>query len=106
MDSARLKRRASRIAAAVLAGMMSLGGAFGKNSSQQSSSQQAANRHDKAGVWIMVFDPQGALVPGAEVRLIDSSGKQTYAKTSDSDALFFPRSPVETIYSLLKHRDF
>ena len=88
-----LKRRASRIAAAVLAGMMSVGVAFGKNSSQQSSSQQAANRHDKAGVWIMVFDPQGALVPGAEVRLIDSSGNQTYAKTGNPDPLFFPPLP-------------
>ena len=41
----------------------------------------------------MVLDPQGALVPGAEVRLIDSNGKQTYAKTSNSDPLFFPPLP-------------
>ena len=88
-----LKRRASRIAAAVLAAMMSIGVAFGKNSSQQSSPQQAANRQAKAGIWIMVFDPQGALVPGAEVRLIDSSGKQAYAKTNNSDPLFFPPLP-------------
>lgn len=88
-----LKRRTSRIAAVIMAAIMSVGVAFGKNNSQKSPSQQAANRHDKAGVWIMVFDPQGALVPGAEVRLIDSSGKQTYAKTSDSDPLFFPPLP-------------
>jgi len=88
-----LKRRASRIAAAMLAAMMSIGVAFGKNHPQQSSSQQAANRQAKAGVWITVLDPQGALVRGAEVRIIDSSGKQAYAKTSDSDPLFFPPFP-------------
>lgn len=88
-----VKRRASRIAAAIMAAMMSIGVAFGKNSSQQSPSPAAANRHAKAGVWIMVLDPQGALVPGAEVRLIDSSGKQAHAKASDSDPLFFPPLP-------------
>lgn len=88
-----LQQRASRIAAAMLAAMMSIGVAFGKNHSQQSPSQQVANHQAKAGVWITVFDPQGALVPGAEVRLIDSSGKQVRAKTSDSNALFFPPLP-------------
>ena len=88
-----LKQRASRIAAAMLAAMMSIGVAFGKNHSQQSPSQQAANRQARAGVWVMVLDPQDALVPGADVRLIDSSGKQVQAKTSDSDALFFPPLP-------------
>jgi carboxypeptidase family protein len=87
-----LKQRASRIAAAMLAAMMSIGVAFGKNNSQQSSSQPAANRQATAGVWIMVLDPQGALVPGADVRLIDSSGR-IYAKTSSSDLLFFPPLP-------------
>lgn len=88
-----LGRRASRITAAIMAAMMSIGVAFGKNHPQQSPSQQAANHQAKAGVWITVFDPQGALVPGAEMRLIDSSGKQAWAKTSDSDALFFPPFP-------------
>lgn len=41
----------------------------------------------------MVFDPQGALVPGAEVRLIDFSGKQVTARTIGSDPLFFPPLP-------------
>ena len=88
-----LRQRASRIAAAVLAAMMSIGVAFGKNKPQQSPSQQVANHQAKAGVWITVFDPQGALVPGADVRLIASSGKQLRAKTSGSDALFFPPLP-------------
>ncbi|HLK06514.1 MAG TPA: carboxypeptidase-like regulatory domain-containing protein [Candidatus Angelobacter sp.] len=73
--------------------MMSIGVAFGKNHSQQSPNQQAANRQAKAGVWIMVLDPQGALVPGAEVRLIDIIGKQVAARTSGSDPLFFPPLP-------------
>ena len=101
-----LKRRASRIAATMLAAMMSIGVAFGKNSSQQSPGQQAANRHDKAGVWIMVFDPQGALVPGAEVRLIDSSGNQTYAKTSYSDPLFFPPLPSGNYLLVIEAQGF
>jgi hypothetical protein len=87
-----LKQRASRIAAAMLAAMMSIGVAFGKNNSQQSSSQPAANRQAAAGVWIMVLDPQGALVSRADVRLIDSSGR-IHAKTSSSDPLFFPPLP-------------
>ena len=42
----------------------------------------------------MVLDPQGAIVPGAEVRLIASSGRPAaHAKTSDSDPLFFPPLP-------------
>lgn len=86
-----LRRRASRMAATALTAMMSIGVTFGKNNSQQSPSQQAANRQAKAGVWITVLDPQGALVPGAEVRLIGSSGKPAaHAKTSNSDPLFFP----------------
>jgi hypothetical protein len=88
-----LKRRASRFAAAIMAAMMSISVAFGKNNSQQSPNQAATNRQAKAGIWIMVVDPQGALVPGADVRLIDSSGKQAHAKTSDSDPLFFPPLP-------------
>jgi len=101
-----LKRRVSQIAAAVLAAMMSIGVAFGKNNSQQSPSQQAANHQAKAGVWITVFDPQGALVPGAEVRLIDSSGKQVYAKTGDSDALFFPALPSGNYLLVIEARGF
>jgi len=81
------------MAATVLAAMMSIGVAFGKKNSQQSPNQQAANRQAKAGVWIMVVDPQGALVPRAEVRLIDISGKQVAARTSDPDPLFFPPLP-------------
>ena len=89
-----LKRRASRIAAVIMAALMSIGIAFGKNNSQQSPSEAAANRHTKAGVWIMVMDPQGALVSGAEVRLIDSNGKQAaHAKASAYDPLFFPPLP-------------
>ena len=76
-----------------MAAMMSIGAAFGKNHSQQSPSQAAANRQAKAGIWIIVIDPQGALIDGAEVRLIDSNGRQTSAKTSASDALFFPPLP-------------
>lgn len=101
-----LKRRASRIASAVLAGMMSVGVAFGKNNSQQSPGQQAANHQAKAGVWITVFDPQGALVPGADVRLIDSSGNQTYAKTSYSDPLFFPPLPSGNYLLVIEAQGF
>ena len=87
-------RNASRIAAGIIAAMMSIGVAFGKSNSQQLPSQVAANRQAKAGVWIMVVDPQGALVPGADVRLIGSNGKlAAHSKTSDSDALFFPPLP-------------
>jgi hypothetical protein len=90
-----MRRRASRIAAAFMAAMMSVGVAFGKNNLQQSPSQQAANRQAKAGVWIMVVDPQGALVPGADVRLIGFSGKlAAHTKTSNSDPLFFPPLPT------------
>jgi len=90
-------RRASRLAAAIMAAMMSIGVAFGKNHSQQSPSQATTNRQAKAGVWIMVVDPQGALVPGAEVRLIGSNGKiAAHAITSSSDLLFFPPLPSGT----------
>jgi len=99
-------RRASRIAAAIMAAMMSIGVAFGKNNSQQSPSQAAVNRQAEAGVWIMVFDPQGALVPGAEVSLIDSSGKQARAKTSGSDPLFFPPLPSGNYLLIIKAPGF
>ena len=99
-------RRASRIAAAIMAAMMSIGVAFGKNNSQQSPSQAATNRQARAGVWITVFDPQGALVPGAEVSLIDSSGKQARAKTSGSDPLFFPPLPSGNYLLIIKAPGF
>jgi hypothetical protein len=86
--------------------IMSIGVAFGKNNSQQSPSQVTANRHAKAGVWIMVVDPQGALVPGADVRLIDSTGKQTQAKTSDADALFFSPLPSGNYLLVIKAPGF
>jgi carboxypeptidase family protein len=88
-----LRRQASRIAGAIVSAILSINVALGKNNSQQSPSQAATNHQAKAGVWIMVLDQQGALVPGAEVRLIDSSGNQVRAKTSGSDPLFFPPLP-------------
>jgi hypothetical protein len=101
-----LRRRASRIAAAMLAAMMSIGVAFGKNNSQQPPRQTAANRQARAGVWITVVDPQGALVGGAEVRLIDPNGKQTYAKASSSDPLFFPPLPSGNYVLVIKAPGF
>ena len=77
-----------------MAAMMSIGVAVGKNHSQQAPGQAATSPQSKVGVWITVFDPQGALVGGAEVRLIDSRGKlAAHAKTSGSDPLFFPLFP-------------
>lgn len=87
-------RRASRLAAAIMAAMMSIGVAFGKSHSQQPPNQAATNRQAKAGVWITVVDPQGALVLGAEVRLIGPRGKiAAHGRTSNSDPLFFPPLP-------------
>jgi hypothetical protein len=101
-----MRRSASRIAATVFAAMMSIGVAFGKNKPQQSPGQQAANHQAKAGVWIMVLDPQGALVPGADVRLIDSSGRQAQAKTGDSEPLFFPPLPSGNYLLVIKAPGF
>jgi len=101
-----LRRRASRTAAVIMATIMSMGVGFGKNNSQKPPSQQAANRQAQAGIWIMVLDPQGALVPGAEVRLIDSNGKQTYAKTSNSDPLFLPPLPSGNYLLVIKAPGF
>lgn len=87
-------RRASQIAAAIMAAMMSIGVGFGKNNSQQSPGQTSTHRQTKAGVCITVIDPQGALVAGADVRLIGSSGKlAAHARTSNSDPLVFPPLP-------------
>ena len=89
-----LKRRASSIAAVIMSVILGGGVAFCKNSSRQPPSDATANRYAKAGVWIMVMDPQGALVSGAEVRLIDSNGRQAaHAKASASDPIFFPPLP-------------
>jgi len=100
-------RNASRIAAGIIAAMMSIGVAFGKNNSRQSSSQAAANHQAKRGVWITVVDPQGALVPGADVRLIGSSGKEaTHAKPAIPMLSFSRRFPAAVIKSSSKHRDF
>jgi hypothetical protein len=102
-----MRRRASRIAAAALAAMMSIGVAFGKNNSQQSPNQAAANRQAKAGVWIMVVDPQGALVGSADVRLIGSSGKLVaHARTSNSDVLYFPPLPSGNYLLVIEAPEF
>ena len=78
-----MKRRASRIATAIMVAMMSIGVAFGKNHSQQLPNQAATKRQAKPGKnnnHNKTQNPQ-------------KKKPQVHAQTSDSDALFFPPLP-------------
>lgn len=69
-------RRISRITAAAVSALMSVGFATAAPKSQQHHEQQQAESHANApGIWLTVVDPQGALITNAKINLLDRKGK-------------------------------
>src|ERR1700686_2052770 len=69
-------RRVSRTVAAVLSAVMSVGFAVAGTKPQQCPPPASQNEHNEPGVAILVTDPQGAVVSGAEVILVRPDGKK------------------------------
>jgi hypothetical protein len=84
-------RRISRAAAAVMAAVMSTSFAYaGTKPPAQDSSQKATNYCQEPGIALVIFDPQGAVIPSAEVALADKAGKiKRRGKTNATGKLVF-----------------
>jgi hypothetical protein len=100
-----LVRRVSRIAGAALSAMMSLGTVFAQTASkpgQPAGSSQAAQK--MAQMSVTVVDPQGAVVAGAKVLLLDEHGKKRFAGLANSMglALFPGVSPGSYVLQIAK----
>jgi 5-hydroxyisourate hydrolase-like protein (transthyretin family) len=85
-------RRVSRIAAAVMTAMMSVSFAVAGTKAQQCPPPANQNEHKEPGVAIVVTDPQGAVVSGAQVALVKQDGKKKMKQkmgTTDSNGRLF-----------------
>jgi hypothetical protein len=80
-----LIRRVSRVAGAALSAMMTVGAAFGQTSAQpnpQKTNSQATPK--PAQLALTVVDPQGAILQGARVLLLDERSKTKVVIVTDS----------------------
>jgi len=71
-------RRISRITAAAVSALMSVGFATAYNppkSPQRHEPQQSESHANAPGIWLTVVDPQGALITNAQINLLDRKGK-------------------------------
>jgi Carboxypeptidase regulatory-like domain len=83
-----IARRVSRMTAAVLTAVMSVGFAFAGNK-QQPAQQQSTQTHNEPGVLVTVTDPIGAVVSNADVTLTDHTRKKKKAgRTNNAGQLF------------------
>ena len=84
-------RRISRAAAAVMAAVMSTSFAWaGAKPQAHDAPQKTRNYCQEPGIALVVFDPQGAVIPNAEVALADKAGKiKRRGKTNATGKLVF-----------------
>jgi hypothetical protein len=80
-----LKRRVARVAGAVLSALLSAGAAFARNSTSQNSPPAAESRQTQSGIVVQVVDPQGAVIPSAQIILRRS--KKDRLRRSKKDRL-------------------
>jgi hypothetical protein len=83
-----LKRRVARVAGAVLSALLSAGAAFARNSTGQNSPPAAESRQPQSGIVVQVVDPQGAVIPSAQIILRRSEKDRDLVQaqgTTDSD---------------------
>ncbi|HJX84538.1 MAG TPA: carboxypeptidase-like regulatory domain-containing protein [Candidatus Angelobacter sp.] len=103
-------QRVSRTVAAVLSAVMSVGFAFAGTKPQQSSQPATQNEHSVGGVFILITDPQGAVVSGANVTLVKQEDKKnTKPKTGTTDSsghLFLTAVPTGQYELEVKFRGF
>jgi len=72
-----MARRASRFASAMLTALMSVTAAVAKPKPPKPACECRQIEHQQPGVRLTVLDPDGAVIPGAEITLASKSGKQT-----------------------------
>ncbi|HLY99496.1 MAG TPA: carboxypeptidase-like regulatory domain-containing protein [Candidatus Angelobacter sp.] len=84
-------RRISRAATAVMAAVMSTSFTWaGAKPQAQDTPQKTKNYCQKPGIDLIVFDPQGAVIPNAEVALANKAGKiKRRGKTNAAGKLLF-----------------
>jgi hypothetical protein len=78
-----MARKASRFASAVLTACMSVTFAMAKPKAPKASCECHHIQQKDSGIRLAVMDPDGALIPGAEITLENKSGKETRAGSTD-----------------------
>ena len=74
-----MARKASRIASAVLTALMSVTMAGAKTKSPKPTCECRQIQQKDSGIKLSVTDPDGAVIPNAEITLESKSGKETLA---------------------------
>lgn len=86
-------RRMTKVAAAVLTALMSVNFAAAK-SKNQSCSIKSTNTQKQPGLWLQIMDQQGAVLPDAQVQLMEEVGQKTVSGSTDaSGALSLTKLP-------------
>jgi hypothetical protein len=94
----RLAKRVSKLGAAVFSALVSMNCAMAKTTTtgtatagsktQTQACQRAQAQEKSANILVVVTDPDGAVVPGARIALVDSAGKTRFkGKTDGAGAL-------------------
>jgi hypothetical protein len=104
-------RRISRITAALLAAVMSVSFAAAGTKPRPSTQPAAPSQHNEPGVAVLVIDPQGAIVSGAEVTLVkqESKNKKTKRKmgiTNSRGEIFLTGLPTGEYVLAVKAHGF
>ena len=79
----RLTKRVSRLGAAILSALVSMNYAIAKTKAQPQACQRVQTSEASANLVVVITDPDGAVVPGARLVLIDKSGKMKFKGRTD-----------------------
>jgi hypothetical protein len=95
-----LTERVSRIAGAVLSGMMAVMPVFAQSQASTHSANQAEAKEGQLGVDVTVVDPTGALVQNAKVTLCRCKGKAANDTTTDATGVAHFRNLPKGTYEI------
>ena len=79
----RLAKRVSKLGAALLSALVAMSYASAKTKPQGQACQRVQGQQGSANIFIVVTDPDGAVVPGARIALLDKSGKTRFSGKTD-----------------------
>jgi hypothetical protein len=79
----RMAKIVSKLGAAALSAILSISFAAAKTKTQPQACQRVQTQESSSNMLIVVADPDGAVVPGAKVALLDQSGKTRFNGKTD-----------------------
>jgi len=95
-----LIQRVSRVAGAVLAAIMSLGFAVAQAPQEGTCPEQATKEPLSEGIYLVLVDPQLAVIPGARVTMTDSKNTKTWNARSDANGAVTFGGLVPGVYTV------